>query len=343
MKLYREFIAKFSRLLYAAAVMLAMLLCICAAAQAQCTLTSGPGPIPWSTCTTWTGPNWVTELYNPLNGRTPPLLDSSDTNGDGLADLFYFGGSVLTPSLGIGLSSGSGFSSLAPSGPSGSACYQGNFDGSHRAGIACLATNSITYASSTGSGFNPTQTETLSGNIWAARTIAVDQPNPCLVMDVNGDGRDDIVCGSPQHINPPVPGACTGSGCNWGVYLATGSMQGTSAFTYQTWAGPTGSYTQPRYCLIGDFNGDGLKDLACQYDTTSTSWTMLLSTGTGWLGQIWTGPASGNLSLGTCVGKNTNTQLCGNPCTAGDFDGDGINDIACPTTGSAHYICSDAQ
>jgi hypothetical protein len=57
---------------------------------------------------------------------------------------------------------------------------------------------------------------------------------------------------------------------------------------------------------------------------------MLLSTGSGSAVQTWTGPVSMNPSyFGTCQSTYGKANLCWPPCVVGDFDGDGIDDIAC--------------
>jgi len=291
-------------------------------ALAQCGVTSGPGPTPWPTCTTWSGPSWgVKAPTYPVT--TPSIIGTFEFNGDGLADIFV----QSVTGGGVAVSTGSGFSAVMSASGVSTTCYNGNFDGSGRSGQACFNVNTgstISYSTSTGTGYSsPTVINLPSGNLWDYQVWPANAPlsghpnNPCLVMDVNGDGRDDIVCGYIVSI------AAIGPSTAWGVYLATGN-----GFTYQVWSGPSGGYTLTPDCIIGDFNGDGLKDLACNWASTS-SWNILLSTGAGWSAQIWTGPKPQQGSgYPGCNGTSAG-QLCLNPCIVGDFDGDGISDIAC--------------
>ena len=166
-------------------------------ASAQCALTSGPGPTPWPTCTTWSGPAWVPWTVNLLNqgNAVQPIFAAADINGDGLADLVYIDAYMdnMTGNNGLALSTGSSFSASTPSLPPG-ACYQGNFDASGRSGVACISPGQIGYATSNGSGYSAFTKTSLSGNLVGQRQSApaIAAPNPCLVMDVDGDGTDDI-------------------------------------------------------------------------------------------------------------------------------------------------------
>lgn len=294
-------------------------------ALAQCAVTGGPGAMPWSTCGTWSGPSWPNEgtIYNGQPGAAP-VLASVDFNGDGKSDLVYQG--LFDYGLSTSLSTGTGFTTAtAPATPQPAGCYTGNFDGSGRAGIACGNSTDIAFASSTGTGFSSFTTVTTNG-LWGMNVgspAAGISGNPCFVMDVDGDGTDDIVCGSPASISGTVTYP---SSTSWGVYLSTGGT-----FKYETWTGPAGGFTQTTGCVVGDFNGDGLKDLACQWSgVTGTKWAMLISTGRGWSNQTWTGPSSGNTL--NCTDTQGNPAAClnlGSTCLVGDYNGDGIDDIAC--------------
>jgi hypothetical protein len=151
-------------------------------------------------------------------------------------------------------------------------------------------------------------------------------------MDVNGDGRDDIVCGYNATARAESQNPNYGPSTAYGVYLSSGS-----GFTYQVWNGPPSGYAFVPNCLAGNFTGSGLKSLACM-SISGTSWSMLLSTGAGFSNQTWANGPQANLATSDqypCTqanvnaGENAEGPGCINPCLVGDFDGDGIDDIAC--------------
>jgi len=83
-------------------------------------------------------------------------------------------------------------------------------------------------------------------------------------------------------------------------------------------------------CFDGDFNGDGISDVAC-YTGGSGSWNVALSVGSGWQipSPFWNGGPGPALPVT-------------DQCVKGDFNGDGKTDLACYTgnTGSWNIALS---
>jgi hypothetical protein len=104
--------------------------------------------------------------------------------------------------------------------------------------------------------------------------------------------------------------------------LAAGSLVGSSAdaqtFATQTWSsGVTPGVPIGGQCVGGDFNGDGLLDIAC-YTQSGGNWALALSGGSSFTTQVW----NSSVSPSSPVGQQ---------CITGDFNGDGRTDIACYT------------
>ncbi|MGN0164075.1 MAG: FG-GAP-like repeat-containing protein, partial [Candidatus Ornithomonoglobus sp.] len=126
--------------------------------------------------------------------------------------------------------------------------------------------------------------------------------------DYNGDGLDDVAIIYEYGLRDT----------KIHVFLSTG----TSFEKRQTWYTDS-DYTQSRATdriATGDYNGDGLDDIAVmyEYDVTSTMIHVFLSTGTSFNGwENWfsdTQTYAGVLAVGRFV--------------AGDFNGDGLDDVA---------------
>lgn len=258
-------------------------------------------------------------IYSALLWRS---MESGYVTGAGLGGIF---------SDSYGHSNGSSFT-LGSMPYSTTQCYLGNFDGSGRTGIACPSAGKIIYTFSNGSGYGSPVTQTTSipstsigsdAGYSAPPTGTNNYPkNACLVRDVVGDGTDDLVCGGAggpltgQY--PPSYPDHTLTSTVWGGWLSTGN-----GFTYSEWTSPGYAYSYT--CLQGEFNGDGLQDLACHYGTGQT-WTILLSTGRGWVAQTWgNGPTTSLTGLNTCNnaykcnGLTNTTTLNGIDCLSGDL------------------------
>ena len=132
-----------------------------------------------------------------------------------------------------------------------------------------------------------------------------NSPTAAAVADFNGDGNPDI--------------AVTNSGDNT-VTILLGNDSG--AFT-QAPGSPIAVGGQPQYVASGDFNGDGIVDLAvANFQSTSNSVTILLGNGDGTFYQ----------AVGSPVAVGSNPWFI----AVADMNGDGKADLAMSNGGSGN-------
>ncbi len=288
---------------------------------------------------------------SPATGTVPNSIATGDFNGDGILDLAVGSEGYGTVKVLLGNFGGDGtFTEIATvqSGPSNSiAVGDFNRDGILDMAVANGAGGGVTVMLGDGDGTFTVMVPSLGTG---------SDPNSIVVGDFNGDGIPDlaVVCNNQFY----GPGTVT-------VLLGNGDGTFTAA------ASPgTGVY--PSSMAVGDFNGDGILDLAVANlgePTGDGTVTVLLGNGDGTFTATATSPATGewpdSIEVGDFNGdgipdlavanedSNTVTVLLGNgdgtftaaptsPATGinpisiavGDFNGDGISDLAVANAGS---------
>ena len=123
-----------------------------------------------------------------------------------------------------------------------------------------------------------------------------------FVGDFNGDGYDDIASASGGNVFMKFGGPTV-----W-----------TGGFTSATWT-VTNQWSTGPYTKVGDFNGDGLADIASFSGGVAY---MKLSTGSGFVSTTWTIP---------------NSWGQGQYTFAGDFDADHYDDIVSCNGGTCYF------
>jgi RHS repeat-associated protein len=217
-----------------------------------------------------------------------------DFNGDGKTDIMGYTGSQGI--WHVTLSSGTSFNapgsgSWSGHGGGSSNNFVGDFNGDGRS-------DSMGYtgiqgkwhvALSSGTSFNAP-----GSGIWNGHGGGV---NNNFLGDFNGDGKTDII-------------GYTGSQGLWHVALSSGTD--FNAPGSGLWSGHSGGAGNN---ILGDFNGDGMTDIA-RY-MSGNKWTVCLSIGTNFTCRDWVGHSGG-------PSRNF----------LGDFDGDGKTDLLGSTSTS---------
>ena len=251
-----------------------------------------------------TGDGTFTAAASPATGSFPVAVVVGDFNGDGRQDLATadFSASSVSVLLGNGTgSTGDGTFTAAASPATGGnprSVVVGDFNGDGRQDLATatLSTSSVSVLLGNGTGSIGDGTFTA-----AASPRTGFNPFSVAVGDFNGDGRQDLATAN--------GGARTVS-----VLLGNGTgSTGDGTFTAAT-SPTTGS--SPVSVAVGDFNGDGRKDLATA-NINANSVSVLLGDGTGGIGDgtftAAASPATGSGPYSVAVG---------------DFNGDGRQDLA---------------
>jgi RHS repeat-associated protein len=161
----------------------------------------------------------------------------------------------------------------------------------------CLAPTRFSYSSYASADFNFANAGTFSAHTRGAKDN--------VGGDFDGNGMTDLA-------------SYDAGQAKWHICLATANFSGSdTAFNCGYWAAHTGDVANN---VAGDFNGDGLTDLA---EYTGSAWQVCLSTGSGFACGNWAAP-NGNASR----------------TVAADFDGDGVTDLATYSgSGTAWTVC----
>ncbi|WP_109852517.1 M12 family metallopeptidase [Aquimarina sp. AU58] len=232
---------------------------------------------------------------------------SGDFNGDGKEDFAHVFNHDHRTSINVHISNGSGFylqTWATKQGPYWNALYQqwvsGDFNGDGKDDIAQIYNeenySTINVHVSNGSGFTLKRWATKIGGYWDA------QYQHWLSGDFNGDGFCDIA-----HVFNHENGASID------VRVSNGSN-----FFSRRWATRVGPYWNALYqkWVVGDFDGNGKDDIGQIYnDAHRATINVRISNGSSFSNHRWA----------TRYGSYTKegSQKWG----AGDFDGDGADDI----------------
>ena len=230
-------------------------------------------------------------------GTDPFGLAVGDFNGDGIADLAVanWGSNDVTILLGNGSGGFSASGSTVPVGNRPYAITVADFNGDGITDLAVANQTSANVSILLGNG---------SGGFSPAPgspVTAGNNPQSVAVGDFNGDGIVDLAVTNYLSNNMNI---LMGDG-HGGFSPAPGSPVATGA--------------GPNYVSVGDFNGDGIVDLVVA-NLDADDVTIFLGNGSGGFALASGSPiAVGHLPYAVAVG---------------DFDGDGIADLAVPNYGA---------
>lgn len=283
-------------------------------------------------------------------GASPFGLKAADLDGDGRPDLVM---PVGLSGVAVLMNTGNGHFGTAAvysTGGRASAIAIGDFN--HDARPDLIVANVQQDASEPPSGV--VLLLNLGGGVLGSPIPVLSQPYPWSVAvgDLNGDGNMDVVVGTQSPAHPPTP-----------VYIIFGNGAGGFGPPHARWVG-----NMSPYVALGDFNEDGVLDLAVGTSGVNASddrLVVLLGTGNGSFVTRWSTPTplspwglfitdinkDGHLDIGTVIdqdnvssvnflffGTGTGAFFGGNiggspgmeSMAAADVTGDGYAEIANP-------------
>src|SRR2546428_4546966 len=283
--------------------------------------TTGTGSSTWLIGIS-TGSGWSISMWDgPIPGPPQPLSGTNllsscitgDLNGDGKSDIYCQYLVSVFPLLfysSAGLSlTGSGWStsSWAPLPHTIALAYQcltGDLDGDGKTDVWCETfAGSWSVGLSTGSGWT-TMTWNGPAPVWGMPS-GLRVSDQCLTGDLDGDGKTDMWCET-----------SSGSG-TWTVALSTGTVD---LLTGSGWSmstivgGPAPGFPVKDYCFTGDLNHDGMTDMWCETSSGSGTWTVALSTGSGWTMTTVSGPAPRIPVRNQCCTRDLNHDVMTDMC-----------------------------
>ena len=249
------------------------------------------------------GGKFLAPVSYPIAGGATAIT-TGDFNGDGKADIVAIGTSIAVLA---GNGDGTFQLPINSLGGGGTSVFAGDFNGD---GYQDIAVGGLQIFLGNGDGtFGPGVTYSPPNNA---------QADAVAMGDFNGDGNADFA----------VANVDMNSNDNVTVFLGNGDGTFTSASSSyvlgtasQTTSGPV-----PRSLAVGDFNGDGLPDLAVTTQNFTTS---------GYLNQLVILAGKGN---GTFQ-RIANYSVTGTPgaMVVADLNGDGIPDLAVSCSNVGNY------
>jgi type II secretory pathway pseudopilin PulG len=181
--------------------------------------------------------------------------------------------------------------------------------------------------------YKPIGPQCASGFATTGSAASIESGYSVAIGDINGDGIPDLIIGAPYT----TIGGNSNSGSVYVVFgtpygfpdpLPLSSLNGTNGFELD---GAAASNNVGYSVAVGDFNGDGVKDLIIGAPGTSAGSVYIVYGSTS----AWTSPQTLNTGAGTIINGVKGIRLdgvtagdkAGSAVAAGDVNGDGYTDV----------------